>query len=162
MPTRSLVALAAMVCCALITPAAQAAGPRHDALERALMRQVNVARAASALPRLRSAAALARAADRHTLDMVRRGFFAHTSSDGTAFAARVKRHLRAQQVGETLAYVIGPSASASRIVGMWLRSPSHRRILLSRSFRRVGVGLRHGVVAGRPAVLVTADFASGR
>jgi uncharacterized protein YkwD len=40
---------------------------------------------------------------------------------------------------------------------MWLNSAPHRRIMLSRSFKRIGVGR-----SGSRKCFVTADFASAR
>jgi uncharacterized protein YkwD len=75
---------------------------------------------------------------------------------------RYARHARA--VGEDLAYLQGgPSSRQANIVlRMWLRSPAHRRVLLTRSWRRIGIGaVRRG--HGRHALVwVTADFATGR
>jgi len=160
MPTRSLAALAALLCCALLpalAPAANAAGPRHDAAERAVVRQVNLVRARHGLRALRASRAIARAADRHSADMLARGFLAHASSDGTAFPVRLSRYLRARRVGETLARSTG-RLSAARLVALWMGSAGHRAVLLTPGFRRIGLGLRR---RGR-VIVATADFASRR
>ncbi len=47
--------------------------------------------------------------------------------------------------------------NASAIVNMWLNSGPHRKIMLSRSFKRIGVGR-----SGSRKCFVTADFASAR
>jgi uncharacterized protein YkwD len=140
---------------------AQAAGPRFDASERMLLRQVNRVRAHHGLGGLRPDRRLARVADLHSLDMLRSGFFDHPSSDGTPFDQRVGRHVRARAIGENLALLVGP-ASPRRVVRMWLGSPRHRAILLAPGFRRLGIGQRLGEQGGLPALLVTADFASHR
>jgi uncharacterized protein YkwD len=49
---------------------------------------------------------------------------------------------------------------AGRVVGMWMASGSHRAILMSGGFRRVGVARRGGTLSGGRACMVTADFAS--
>jgi uncharacterized protein YkwD len=41
-----------------------------------------------------------------------------------------------------------------------MNSPGHRAILLSSTYRRIGVGKRTGDYGGRRACMVTADFAS--
>jgi uncharacterized protein YkwD len=164
MPTRRAAVLLAL---ALLLPglaaptAARAAGPRFDASERALLRQVNRVRAHHGLARLRADRRLARVADLHSRDMLRSGFFAHPSSDGSSFEQRVRRHVRARTIGENLALVNGV-ASPAQIVRMWLDSAHHREILLAPGFRLLGVGQRAGDHGGREAVLVTADFASRR
>ena len=44
----------------------------------------------------------------------------------------------------------------------WLRSPTHRRVLLSARYRRVGIGIARGTPAepDGPGVTYTADFGS--
>jgi uncharacterized protein YkwD len=43
---------------------------------------------------------------------------------------------------------------------MWMDSPGHRAVLLSSTYRRVGIGKRAGRLGGRRACVVTADFGS--
>jgi uncharacterized protein YkwD len=43
---------------------------------------------------------------------------------------------------------------------MWMNSPGLRAILLSSSYRKVGLGKRTGDLRGSRACLVTADFGS--
>jgi uncharacterized protein YkwD len=50
----------------------------------------------------------------------------------------------------------------ARVVGMWMSSSSHRAVLMSASFSRVGVARRGGRLSGRGACMVTADFSSRR
>ena len=151
----------ALVLCTLSTlllltaaaPAAQAAGPRIDAGERAVVRAINRARANHGLRRLHAGRRLARAADLHSRHMLVANYFAHG-----AFAQRVRRFVGYSRIGETLALMA--RCSASRVVRLWLNSPGHRAVLLSPGFGRVGVGRRVGRLGNRLACLVTADFAS--
>jgi uncharacterized protein YkwD len=155
----------ASVLCALSTlfvltfaaaaPAAQAAGPRIDGGERAVVRAINRARAAHGLRALRGARRLARAADAHTRSMLRTDSFSHG-----AFASRLRRYTHARRIGETIA--MSSRCSASRIVRMWLNSAPHRAVLLSGTFRRVGIGRRRGSLGAGRTCVVTADFASRR
>jgi uncharacterized protein YkwD len=140
---------------AAAAPAAQAGGPRIDRGERAVIRSINRVRASYGLRRLRPNRRLARAADAHTRNMLRANFFAHGS-----FAQRVRRYTHARRVGETIAMT--SRCSGRTVVRMWLNSPSHRAVLLSRKFRRVGIGRRHGRLGSMRACLVTADFGSRR
>ncbi len=140
---------------AAAAPAAQPARPRLDRGERAVIRSINRARASHGLRRMRPARRLARAADGHTRTMLRANFFAHGS-----FAQRVRRYVRRGSIGETLAMT--SRCSARKVVRMWLNSPSHRAVLLSTRFRRVGIGRRVGRMGARRACVVTADFASRR
>lgn len=136
-------------------PAAQAAGPRLDRGERAVVRAINRARAAHGLRRMRANRRLARAADVHSRSMLRSDFFSHG-----AFSQRLRRYVTFRRIGETIA--MRSRCSARGFVRMWLNSPPHRAVLLSRGFRRVGVGRRTGRLGARRACLVTADFASRR
>jgi uncharacterized protein YkwD len=83
--------------------------------------------------------------------MVTHHYFAHDSRSGARFSAHIartggmrgRRHWR---VGENLAWGTGPYAAPRLIVLAWLRSPAHRRVLLKRAFRVVGIG----IVSGTP------------
>jgi uncharacterized protein YkwD len=165
MPTRLYAAVVALALCLIavsVSPdTARASGPRFDVDERALLRELNQARRAHGLRRLRACRSLARAADGHSRDMAGRGFFDHASSDGTPFGRRVARYTRALLIGENLAYMLAGSAP-KEIVDMWLGSAAHREILLHPGFARVGIGRRPGRLEGQAAFVVTADFASGR
>jgi uncharacterized protein YkwD len=154
--------VALALCCALTSlffvasgPAAQAAGPRLDRGERALVRAINRARSHYGLHRLHAGGKLARAADAHSRSMLAADYFAHG-----AFASRVRRYASFRRVGETLAW--NSRCGARRFVSMWLNSASHRAVLLSRRFHRVGVGRRVGRLGVQRACVVTADFASRR
>jgi len=88
-------------------------------------------------------------------------YFAHESRDGGPFAERVRRYANHRALGETLAMLGGcGSKAARRVVRMWMNSPGHRAILLSSSFKRVGLGRRVGDLRGDRACVVTADFGS--
>nr|MBA2385882.1 hypothetical protein [Acidimicrobiia bacterium] len=125
-------------------PAAQAGGPRLDAGERTVVRVINRARARHGLQRLRAERRLAGAADLHSRQMLAADSFAHGS-----FTERVRRFVGYRRIGETIAMTA--RCSAHRVVRMWLASPGHRAVLLSRSFGRVGVGRRVGRLGDRRA-----------
>jgi uncharacterized protein YkwD len=136
-------------------PAAQAAGPRVDHGERAVVRAINHARGQHGIKPLKTAPRLALAADVHTRNMLVRNSFSHG-----AFAQRVRRYVSFRRIGETIAW--SSRCSAGRIVRMWLNSPGHRAVLLSRGYRRVGIGRRTGQLGSTRACVVTADFGSRR
>src|ERR687893_309926 len=96
-----------------------------------------------------------RAADVHTRSMLRSDYFSHG-----AFSQRVRRYVRFRRIGETIAMT--SRCSARTAVRLWLNSPGHRAVLLSRGFRRVGVGRRKGRLGFNRACVYTADFASRR
>jgi uncharacterized protein YkwD len=157
------VVAALLVCCAAGAPAATAdpllspvsrastgATVAPNAAELAILRAVNGVRARNGRRPLGLGPALHRAARSHSVDMARRGYFDHGP-----FVQRLRRFgVRAQSIGENIAYATEPGFSAAVVLQMWMTSPSHRAVLLDPSFRRIGVG-----VAGGTTRLVTADFA---
>jgi uncharacterized protein YkwD len=156
------IALTLAIALVVALPAAATAGPGMNGTEREVVRRLNDVRARQGLPRLYASRALGRAADRHSRDMLRSDFFDHYSSDGTPFDRRVRRHAKARRVGETLAAIGRRRGGAGTVVRMWMRSPPHRAIVLSRGFRRVGIARRWGRLGGAKQAVVTADFASRR
>jgi uncharacterized protein YkwD len=53
------------------------------------------------------------------------------------------------RVGEVLAWAGEPIDTPADIVAAWLASPGHRRVLLDRRYRDIGIGVVAGVpVAG--------------
>jgi uncharacterized protein YkwD len=147
---------------------------RRQALEAAIVLELNRVRADRGLRALRLAPGLRAAARSHTRAMLSVGFFEHDSADGTGFSDRIRRYYRSRgweswSVGETLLASQGREIAASAIVSAWLRSPPHREIVLAPSWRDVGVGALYAASAppglgGGEAIVVTADFGqrSGR
>lgn len=127
-----------------------------------MIRLINHVRAQHHLGPLRPCPHLARAADRHSHDMLRHDFFAHPSSDGTPFDRRVRSYARARSVGEDLAMASASTGVARTVVRMWMHSPPHRSVILSSSFGRIGIGQLAGQLGSRRTTVVTADFASRR
>jgi uncharacterized protein YkwD len=171
--TRTLAALAAVLVAAIVPsegsarPAAASATATQ--LQSALLAQINAFRARHGLVRLRVSPALSRAADGHSAQMARLGFFSHDSANGQSFSARLARvytlgGYRRWAVGENLVWG-GPDIAAARAFRLWVASPPHRANLLDARWREVGLGAVHassapGVYGGRPATVVTADFGS--
>lgn len=97
------------------------------------------------------------AARAHSRDMAKRGYFSHTSADGTAFSTRISQtgyHWSA--VGENIAAGY-PTPAA--VVDGWVHSPGHCVNLMSRSFTQLGVGFASG---GHYGTYWTQDFARPR
>jgi uncharacterized protein YkwD len=173
------VALAVTAILATAPQAAPAAVPSADARAagaapaaragqaRAIRVEINRVRAANGLPPVRGDRRLARAARRHSRDMVRRRYFSHVDPGGRTPSQRVRRAgypagRRVWRVGETIAWGEGAYAAPGAVVQTWMDSPPHRAILLSRSFHEVGLGLAPGGPAASAGTTVTADFASLR
>ena len=139
---------------------------REQSLERLVLQQINVVRAAHGLGRLNLSTSLTRAAVTHSRAMVTNGFFAHESRNGTTFWKRVKGFYAPRSarwtVGENLAMFGGDSPDAATIVEMWMASPPHRANLLSARFDDAGVAILYdavagGVYGGAPTWVVTLD-----
>jgi len=151
------------------TPASTAtqAAQRDTSLERAVVDAVNALRAAHGLRPLTVSRGLRAAAYGHTNSLAAAGLFQHESPDGTSFDRRVRRAYPTRgfaswSVGENLVFGSAPF-SAEDTVQAWLESPLHRRNLLSRTWREIGVGAVLAQNAGgeygdEPVVIVTADF----
>jgi uncharacterized protein YkwD len=110
---------------------------------------INAERRARGLSPLGANARLARAAHRHARDMVTRAYFSHVTPEGRTFTDRLRRAGYARRScawagGEALAWGSGAFVTPASRVAAWLRSPPHRAILLSRSFREVGIGIVKG------------------
>lgn len=128
--------------------------------ERAVRCLVNRQRAAHGLRALRFESLAARAAQRHTDDMVRRRYFSHVSPGGSNIADRVNATgLRWRAVGENIA--VGQRTPA-RVVRGWMRSSGHRANILSGSFTVLGVGAAQRGTKGYSGPTWTQVFARPR
>lgn len=168
-PTLLSLFIATALTAAPIAPTVAVAAPRaakdahSSALQRAVVRSVNAARARHRLPPVRHRARLARAASAHSTDQLRSGQPSHRSADGTSFGQRLRRYSSARSVGETIVWLApGQPIRARTVVRMWMASPSHRRVLMDRRLRRIGIGARSGTVGGYVRTVVTANFSSAR
>jgi uncharacterized protein YkwD len=125
--------------------AAGAGGPVAigSGAEQTMVATVNRARAARGCPPLDGSVELNRSAHRYAAWMLRTDYFGHLS--------RIRAGGRFRRVGETLAMHFGRRARVRRTVRMWLRSPSHRGLLLSRRFRALGAGHAVGSYRGQRA-----------
>ena len=163
---RKLTLLLALVC--LLVPAATAsaskrAQPRacpatgstparasNEQLTQTTLCLLNAERGRYGIRPLSLSSQLSGAADGHAADMVRRGYFAHTSLSGTDFVDRIKRsgylsRARSWYVGENLAWGAGRNRSTPRgIVASWMASPPHRANILNGRFRDIGIGVALG------------------
>lgn len=171
-----------LACLALAAPAsATSAGrcanadviPTAASLERvrsATLCLLNVERATRGLRPLRVDGQLRKAAERYSALMVRRGFFDHVSPGGSTLTTRVRngtRYLRSNSVGwtlgENLGWGSGQLATPRQMVRSWMRSQGHRRNILRRDFRHVGIGIAIGApseVGDQAAATYTTDFGS--
>lgn len=136
-------------------------------LEADVVVVMNEVRAEHRLAPLRLDPQLDAAAQQHTTQMVRLGYFAHTSANGSPFWRRIASfypagHFAEWAVGENLLWSPG-SLDARRAVALWMASPVHRANILSPTWRQIGVSVRSvphapGVFDDLPVTVVTVDF----
>ena len=170
---RTLLALVAVLAAAF---AASPSGARthegrtlaaRDDVESGLLVQINALRRQHGLAPLRLNVKLRAAADAHSASMASRGFFSHSSPDGTIFWKRVARFYpqgssRYWSVGENLLWST-TGLGASGALKLWMASPGHRKNILTAHWREIGlsavtVPAAPGVFGGRDVVIITSDF----
>jgi uncharacterized protein YkwD len=167
---RFALALAALAAAALLADSALARSHSERSLgpmNHQVLAAINRFRVAHGLVALRESARLDRSARRHSLEMGRLGYFAHSSADGTVFWRRIRRYYPSRRhpywsVGENLVWG-APSLSTSGALKLWIGSAPHLKNLLSRQWRQIGISAvsaadAPGVYGGRHAVIVTTDF----
>ena len=144
-------------------PPAQAAGGKVarcgggkiflKAPERRLFELHNRARARRGLPRLCVHDKLKRAAEAHSVDMIRRDYFSHnTKGKNESACERVRRFgYRYRYCGENIGAYPNPDA----MFDAWMRSSGHRSNILNRRFREIGIG---AVDTNKGNMKFTVDF----
>jgi uncharacterized protein YkwD len=163
-----LVAAAAL----LIAAAPAAASTRShtssmSALESGVLAEVNAVRHQHGLTALHLSRGLSAAARQHSVEMATRGYFSHSSANGSSFDRRIVRYYRISgrrfwSVGENLLWS-SPDVDPAGALRMWLNSPEHRANLLAPRWREIGLSAVHvasapGTYGGREVTIVTADF----
>jgi uncharacterized protein YkwD len=135
-----------------------------DALRASVLCLHNRIRARAGLPLLRENVRLRTAALGHSQDMVANRFFEHTTPSGATFVDRIMRarYVRGNEgwsLGENLAWGTGSYGTPQGVMDAWMDSPGHRRNVLRRSYREVGIGIVTGVPNGSTAgATYTLDF----
>ena len=112
-----------------------------------------------------AAGPLHEAALAHSRDMIARDYFAHSSLDGATIGARARRAGYTTSgwsrwtVGEVIAWGVSYKGTPESIFRAWMRSDSHRKIILTRTWRDVGIGCCRGTYKGISGVIMyTIDF----
>jgi uncharacterized protein YkwD len=136
-------------------------------LNHQVLAAVNRFRSAHGLVALRESAGLDRSARQHSLEMGRRGYFAHSSADGTSFWRRIQHYYPATSfsywsVGENLVWQ-SQSLSAGQAMSLWIASPPHLKNLLTSEWRQIGISAVRavhapGIFGGSTAIIITTDF----
>ncbi|NNJ07404.1 sigma-70 family RNA polymerase sigma factor [Streptomyces sp. PKU-MA01144] len=121
-------------------PAPEPELPSGDAEQ--VVALVNAERAKAGCGPVRSNDKLETAARRHSEDMAARGYFDHTSPDGTDPGDRITAAgYQWSTYGENIAR---GQQSPSSVMTSWMNSPGHRANILNCSFKELGVGIHDG------------------
>jgi uncharacterized protein YkwD len=141
----TLLALLALMLTLALPGAAQAA-----TAEELMVQHINKAREHRGKPPLRFSGSLTVSSRRFGRTILRTDRFGH--------AARIRASRRFRRLGEILAYHRGYRARIRSTVRRWLRSPGHRRVMLSTRFRYVGAGKARGRLGRVRATTWVAQF----
>ena len=140
-----LVALATLLFASL--PAAAPASASLNPYEQQIVKCINKERAKRHLASLRVNAKLVSAARAHSADMgTPQKYFEHASRSGESWDRRIVRlgysrsGYRVWKAGENIAWGSGLYSSPVAIVRAWMKSSMHRAVILTKSFRDLGVG----------------------
>jgi len=113
-------------------------------------------------------ARLANAATEHSVALATAGMFTHDwPTTGRFFSSWIRtyypaRGYRAWSAGENLVWA-SPGFTPASAVQEWLDSPTHRRVLLTKSWRELGIGVvsavrAPGAYGGRDVQIAAAEF----
>lgn len=141
-------------------------------LARALVAEVNRTRRTRGLRPLTYSARLTNAATAHAQALATAGQFTHAwPTTGSLYSRWIRgfypaHGFRVWSVGENLLWA-SPGFTPPRAVQQWLDSATHRRVLLSRSWRELGIGVVSAVAApgaygGRDVQIAAAEFGTRR
>jgi uncharacterized protein YkwD len=138
------------------------------ALARSLLDAVNSTRRANGLRALVFSRSLTTAATAHARTLASSGQFTHAwPTNGKLFGSWIRnfyptRGYRSWSVGENLLWA-SPGFTPDSAVQQWLASPMHRRVMLTPSWRELGIGVVSAVAApgtygGRDVQIAAAEF----
>jgi uncharacterized protein YkwD len=126
-----------LIAAATLLPAASAAASAEDdAIDK-----LNAVRQANGLPSLRASQSLHRSSTGYARRMIDTDYFGH--------ASRIAASSAFGRVGETLELHSGWRADPAGTIDEWMNSPTHRGVLLSGSYRWVGMGIARGKIGAR-------------
>ena len=137
-------------------------------LARTLLAAINRTRHAYGLRPLAYSGALTNAATQHATALATAGMFTHAwPTTGQLFSSWIRgfyppRGSRTWSASENLLWA-SPGFSPASAVQQWLDSPTHRRVLLTKSWRELGIGVVSAVAApgtygGRDVQIAAAEF----
>jgi uncharacterized protein YkwD len=149
---------------ATATPAQLSRGEMRSATLCLLNKQ----RARHGRSTLHSNHALAKAATRHSADMVRRDYFSHYTPGGGSIQTRIGGSgylagAHSYLYGEVIGGGTSSGGSPKHVVQAWMHSAPHRAAILTGGFRDLGIGAVHGFPGmGKLGATFTVDFGARR
>lgn len=124
----------------------------------ALLQSTNAARAEAGLPALEDHPLLRRSAQLKAQDMITHDYFEHTSPAGiTPWKWFDDAGYTYVYAGENLAIDF---TASEPIHTAWIRSPGHRKNILSDKYRNIGIAIVTGEYEGRTTTVVVQHFGS--
>jgi uncharacterized protein YkwD len=161
-------ALAGPITSANACAGASAKPPQLSAAQaqQAVVCLINKKRAHFHARKLRANHQLSQAAAEHSTSMNQLNYFSHDSSSDGSPVSRISATgymsgASSWMVGENLSWGTDILSSPRGTVAAWMHSPEHRMVMLSRSFRQIGIGFVPGSPTGSEetaAAIYTADF----
>jgi uncharacterized protein YkwD len=118
-----------------------ATGPEQsERLQQATRCLINRERTKRGLKSLKTSNELLKASDWQNRDMLEHSYFDHARPDGPEFAERILRFgyaddSRGYSIGENLAWASQQISTPRKMVSLWMKSPPHRRNILTKDFR---------------------------
>lgn len=120
--------------------------------EQKMFTLLNGERVKAGLPALVWDERLAVVARAHSIDMFKRGYFAHENPDGQSpFDRMAAVGITYESAGENLAYAANVTLAHDGL----MRSPGHRANILDKDYGKVGIGVIDGGIYGK---MFTQDF----
>jgi uncharacterized protein YkwD len=134
----------------------------RSASESTMLKLINSARKSRGLAAVKIVASLARAALLHSRDMIAHDYFSHSSRSGATVAGRARKAgypTSGSALGEVIALGSSYKGTPSNIFKNWMKSSSHRKVILAKRWRDAGVGCSRGTYKGCSGVVMyTVDF----
>jgi hypothetical protein len=130
-------------------------GSSQARVERSLLCLANAVRARSGLTTLAADPRLNAAARAHSADMVARGYFSHTTPEGSDPSDRAVAAGYGSSVGENIA--AASRGTAISVLSLWRASPGHNANLLG-SYSATGLGVAPGYPDGGRGITATQMF----
>jgi uncharacterized protein YkwD len=133
--------------------------------EATMLKLINHARKSRGLATVARAGTLDQAALAHSRDMLARDYFSHSSLNGATVAARARTAGYSTSgwsqwyVGEVIAWGASARGTPESVFKAWMRSSTHRQVILAKRWRDCGVGCARGTFKGTSGVVMyTIDF----